>query len=164
MLFCNWSDLLYSKVHLSELAQKFMNFPITLNGFLWQKSHFQEAKQLRNNTDIYLTRPDRGAGAVLLNCSNYVSKLSTILDDVSKFHMFGDLSFDDSLKMEVKLQKWFLQLHKCKLLTKEIYERIRLVGSQQPRMYRLPKIHKLNVPLRPVLIKFVCTNNLFKYI
>ena len=53
--------------------------------------------------------------------------------------------------MEVKLQKRFLQLHKCTFLIKEIYERIRPVGSQWLRMYGLPKIRKLNVSLRPIL-------------
>ena len=32
-----------------------------------------------------------------------------------------------------------------------IYSRIRPTGSQRPRMYGLPKIHKQDVPLRPIL-------------
>ena len=53
--------------------------------------------------------------------------------------------------MKMKLQNLFLQVHKYKFLTKEIYERIRPVGSLKPRMYGLPKIHKPNVPLRLIL-------------
>ena len=40
---------------------------------------------------------------------------------------------------------------KSKLISKEIYEFIRPVGSQRPRMYGLPKIHKPGIPLRPIL-------------
>ena len=62
------------------------------------------------------------------------------------FLKLGDLSFD-----EKKLQKRFLELFKSKLISKEIYEFIRPVGSQRPRMYGLPKIHKSGIPLRPTL-------------
>ena len=37
------------------------------------------------------------------------------------------------------------------MLATEIYDRIRPTGSQRPQMYGLPKIHKPNVPLRPIL-------------
>ena len=47
--------------------------------------------------------------------------------------------------------KRFLQLHKRKFLSKEIYGRICYVGPQRPRIYGLPKVHKPNIPLRPIL-------------
>ena len=36
-------------------------------------------------------------------------------------------------------------------ISKEVYELIRPVGSQRPRMYGLPKIHKPGIPLQPIL-------------
>ena len=44
-----------------------------------------------------------------------------------------------------------LQLKKECLISKQVYEAIRPAGSQRPRMYGLPKIHKKDVPLRPIL-------------
>ena len=44
-----------------------------------------------------------------------------------------------------------LQLKKECLISKQVYEPIRPAGSQRPRMYGLPKIHKKDVPLRPIL-------------
>ena len=76
--------------------------------------------------------------------------MSTILDNVSKFYKLGNLSCDDTLKMEIKIQKQFLQLHKRKFLSKEIYEKIHPVDSQWSWMYGLPKVHKTNTPLRPI--------------
>ena len=63
----------------------------------------------------------------------------------------GDLSFDDTQKLENKLQKRFLELFRRKFISKKVYEFIRLEGSQWPRMYGLPKIHKQGIPLRPIL-------------
>lgn len=57
----------------------------------------------------------------ILNYSDYVNKTSIILSDTSKFKKLGDISFDYTLKMEIKFQR------------------------------RLLKVHKVNVPLRPIL-------------
>ena len=103
------------------------------------------------NTDIVLTKPDKGAGVVILNRADYIGKINAILEDTNKFLKLGDLSFDDTQKLENKLQKRFLELFRKKFISKEVYEFIRPVGSQRPRMYGLPKIHKLGIPLRPIL-------------
>ena len=74
--------------------------------------------------------------------------MNAILDDTNKFLKLGDLSFDDTQKRENKPQKRFLELFRRKFISKEVYEFIRPVGLQ---MYRLPKIHKPGIPLRPIL-------------
>ena len=131
------------------MAQTFSYTTVDSQNFLWQSLHFESAKQLKMNNDIVLSRPDKGAGVVILNRSDYLSKKAAILGDTDKFLRLGDLSFDDTQRIENKIQKRFLELYKSKL--KEIYEFIRPVGSQRPRMYGLPKIHKTGIPLRPIL-------------
>ena len=103
------------------------------------------------NTDIVLTKPDKGAGVVILNWADYIGKRNAILEDTNKFLKLGDLSFDNTQKLENKLQKRFLKLFRRKFISKEVYEFIRPVGSQRPRMYGLPKIHKPGIPLRLIL-------------
>ena len=77
--------------------------------------------------------------------------MNDILDDADKFLKLVLLSSDDTQKLENKLQKRFLELFSKKFISREVYEFIRPVGSQRPRMYGLPKIHKSNVPFRPIL-------------
>ena len=77
--------------------------------------------------------------------------MEVILGDTGKFLKLGGLSFDDTERTENKLQKYFLELFKSKLISKDIYEFIRPVGSQRPRMYGLPKIHKFGIPVRTIL-------------
>ena len=36
-------------------------------------------------------------------------------------------------------------------IDEELYEKLRPVGSQPPRLYGLAKVHKENTPMRPVL-------------
>ena len=77
--------------------------------------------------------------------------MATILDDTTKFIKIGDLSFDDTHKLEIKLQKQFRELFKKKFISREVYELICPIGLQRPRMYGLPKIHKSDIPLQPIL-------------
>ena len=145
------SNVTYLKARLADLAQRFVNTPVDSSRFLWQKSHFESTKQLRRNADIPFTRSDEGAGVVILNRADYISKMNVVLDDTDKFLKLGELSSDDTPKLANKLQKRFLELFRKKFSSKEVYEFIRPVGSQRPKMYGLPKIHKPDVPLRPIL-------------
>ena len=145
------ANIAYLKARLADLAQTFVNTTVDSQSFLWQRMHFESAKQLKMNNDVVITRPDKSAGVVILNKADYLSKMDAILGDPDKFLKLGDLSFDDTHRIENKLQKLFLELLKSKSISKEINEFIRLVGSHRPRMYRLPKIHKSGIPLRLIL-------------
>ena len=54
-------------------------------------------------------------------------------------------------KIESRIQQRLLQLRKECLISKQVYKAIRPTGSQRPRMYGFSKIHKKDVPLRPIL-------------
>ena len=84
------SNVTYLKARLADLTQRFVNTPVDSGRFLWQKSHFESAKQLRRNDDILLTRPYKSAGVVILNRVDYISKMNVILDDTDKFLKLGD--------------------------------------------------------------------------
>ena len=89
---------------------------------------------------------------VIINKKDYVSKMESILNDQSKFCRLGPAPDNEStVKIESKIQRRLLQMHKDDLLPTGVYEVIRPTGSQRPRMYGLPKIHKKDVPFRPIL-------------
>lgn len=70
--------------------------------------------------------------------------MSNILNDSSKFN-----TYDNTSKAEMRRQRWLLSVSENNLISKKIYNRVRPVGSQCPRMYGQPKIHKDGVPMRP---------------
>ena len=144
-------NLSYLKTCLADLANEFINTLVNSIGFLWQKNHFEVAKCLKRNSNILFTRPDKGAGVVILNRSDYITKMATILDDTTKFLKIGHLSFDNTNKLKIKLQKRFLEFFKKKFISCKVYELIHPIGSQRLRIYGLPKIHSSGIPLRPIL-------------
>ena len=108
-------NLSHLKTRLADLANGLINTTVNSNGFLWQKNHFEVAKCLKQNSDILITRHEKGARAVILDRTDYITKMATILDDTTKFLKIVELSFDDTHKLEIKLEKQFLELFKKKL-------------------------------------------------
>ena len=89
---------------------------------------------------------------VISNKKDYIQKMEVILLDKEKFAKLGDVKTQDkTAKLEWKLQKPLVELVNSKVFATEIYDRIRPTASQRPQMYCLPKIHKPNVSLRPIL-------------
>ena len=69
-----------------------------------------------------------------------------------KFQRIGPCNANDNTaKIESKLQRRLLQLYNNDELPESVYKAIRPTGAQRPRLYGLPKTHKPNFPLRPIL-------------
>ena len=72
---------------------------------LFGKKNYQARKLLKSKIDVYIIKPDKGAGAI--NHSDYITKISDILNDISKFEKLVDISLDNTFKMETKIQSRF---------------------------------------------------------
>ena len=140
------------KARLSDVAHAYCGSPIDWGDFLMTKECFQAINSLRSNDDIYMTKPDKGSGVVILNKNDYNRKMGMILNDTTKFLNLGPVdSNDNTAKIESRIQRRLLRLKKDNLISQNVYDAIRPTGSQRPRMYGLPKTHKKDVPLRPIL-------------
>ena len=146
------NELSSLKAKLSDLAHAYCGTPVDLGDFNMHKEHFQAIKSLRCNEQILITKPDKGSGVVILNKSDYIKKMGSILEDKTKFLNMGGVHLhDNTAKNEQKLQKRLLDLANQNILARDVYDRVRPTGSQRPRMYGLPKTHKEDIPLRPIL-------------
>jgi hypothetical protein len=105
-------------------------------------------KKLKEDTSIIITRPDKGRGIVLLNKTDYLSKMQVILNDSTKFKC---LSNDPTISREAKLIKLLNRLFKEGHISEQFLKVSKPTGSTPGRLYGLPKVHKKDVPLRPVL-------------
>ena len=117
-----------------------------------QNKCYQAIKSLRRNEKTLITRPDKGSGVVILNKSNYVTKMGNILNDASKFECLGPAATaDKTATIDTKLQNRLRELLNSEQLPKQVYDEVRPAGSQRPRMYGLPKTHNVGTPLSPIL-------------
>ena len=72
------------KAKLVNLAHEYANVKQDRSMFLLGKEHLVAICKLRSNVDIIITRPDKGAGVVLLERSDYIAKMIDILGDSNK--------------------------------------------------------------------------------
>ena len=121
---------------------------------------FDAIKSLRSNDKIIITKSDKGSGVVILNKSDYITKMKLILNDASKFQQIGPADTNDnSAKIEAKIQRRLLQLSNGEVMHESVYKEIRPTGSLRPRLYGLPKVHKIYISL-----EFSFNNNMYKQI
>jgi hypothetical protein len=105
-------------------------------------------KQLKDDPSIIITRPDKGRGAVLMNKNEYLLKMYEIINDSSKFKCLRN---DPTIGREQSLITFLNRLLKEKSITEQFHKMASPKGSNPGRLYGLPKVHKNNIPLRPVL-------------
>ena len=117
---------------------------------LLTENHRDALKELRMNKDIIMIRPDKGSGVVLLDRTAYVDKMDEILCDKSKFQKL-DKGKDQTEKVEREKVNSLKSLRAGDIISTGIFENVKPTGSNIPRLYGLPKIHKSGVPLRPIL-------------
>ena len=108
-------------------------------------------KRLAKLKNLVITRMDKGNGVVLMNRSDYLSKMADILSDTSKFTISKQSIPVAIRKIEDKLIKFLRKLKDSSLIDDMTYRFLRPTGSVPGLMYGLPKVHKQDVPLRPIL-------------
>ena len=120
------------KAKLNYLAHAFCGTQIDLSDFTMHRECFDAIKSLRSNDKIIIIKPDKGSGVVILNKSDYITKMNLILNDASKFQQIGPA--DTNAKLEAKIQRRLLQLSNGGVMHESVYKEIRPTGSLRPRL------------------------------
>ena len=123
-------------------------------------------KNLKNNKDIRICRFDKGHGTLILDSEEYFAKLDTIVlsDKFQEVEVSSNPARHPVLKTEGSIQ-YYLRRYIKPVIPHDVYESIYPTGSRPGAVYGLAKVHKPNVPLRPV-VSMVGTAqyNLAKYL
>ena len=107
---------------------------------------------LSKNKNLVISKPDKGNGIVLVNKDDYIMKMLGILKDSSKFQELLDFDiFKHTLSLETKVRKILTDLKKSKKIDIFTYKRCYPTGSRPCILYGLPKVHKKNTPMRPIM-------------
>lgn len=123
----------------------------------WDKTHSvvfnrEDIKILEGlgaDDSIAIVRPDKGKGVVVMDKLDYLSKMGRILNDKTKFREIKGEVFDITVKLEDRLNR-MLRSIKDKIGS-VIFNNLYASGSVPGVMYGLPKVHKLGIPLRPIV-------------
>jgi hypothetical protein len=112
------------------------------------KEEREALKNLSKNKEILILPADKGRTTVILDKEEYDDKLQTLLSDSDTY---APLKKDPTTKYKNKLLKLLRQWDEDRIISKDLYWRLYPRSDLVPRIYGLPKIHKNNRPLRPIV-------------
>ena len=139
---------------LQEMAFKYYyKFnPYKIFSPIFKKTDFDLLKKLKSDESIVICKPDKGQGVVLLDKTDYIEKMQDILNDHNKFMKVdsSDLLLH-TLRQEDRINYQIRKFKQQKIISEELAQQLTVSGTQPGIMYGLPKIHKENTPLRPIL-------------
>ena len=104
-------------------------------------------KELKELEDVVILPADKGNATVVMRREEYDTKMTELLETST----YRRLERDPTTTQENRLSRKLKGLEKSREIPGKLYQRIRPSGSQPPRIYGLPKIHKPEVPLRPIV-------------
>ena len=132
--------LVVFKAKLVDFADTYCGSNIDKSDLFLHHEHLNAVISLRNNDNMRISKPDKGAG-VVINKQDYDSKMVDILK-ITKFKIFGSVdSFDKITQKEQRIQQELHRFFNEHLIPRKIYDKMRPVESQRSRLCRLPKFH-----------------------
>lgn len=144
-------DFVQNKKHKSR-------FDIKVNTMILETKQF-----LKENTNLLITRADKGQTTVVMKTETYIEKMNELLNDTSTYKK---ISKDPLNIMKNAVNDLIKRWNKCEYIDKKTYNHLRSPNDNHylPKCYGLPKIHKTNNPLRIIVSSIDSpTYNLSRY-
>lgn len=121
-----------------------------------QPTHFQNLnkyernalKQLQSNRDIIIKKADKNSGIVVMNKETYENKVYEMLRDTNTYK---PLETEDNEIVKNKVNNLLMKLMQEDYITEKQYRNLTAYKVKTPIFYGIPKIHKNNNPLRPIV-------------
>ena len=152
------ADVISLRMHIQTLAQKTFNNLSTCWTPYFSKNDLNIIKKLGKQKEIVITRPDKGKGTVILNKEEYIQKVENVLGDNTKFRPIGEPDFTTIFRIEDRINRFLKSLKDDGIISSGLYDSLYSTGASYGIMYGLPKIHKENTPMRPILTSYDTPN------
>ena len=105
-------------------------------------------KQLKADKNHMVLTADKGVALVVIDRVDYIRKAQEILEDTNTYRV---IQTDPTSRLKNKLIGILRRIKTATGLQDNIYRKMYPTGASPPRFYGLPKIHKENIPLRPIV-------------
>jgi hypothetical protein len=103
---------------------------------------------LKQNENVVVVKADKGNGTVLLEKEEYRKKMNEHLADLTTYKMVEN---DPTMSIQRKNNQIVKNLADKGYIEVGLKKSLTTYNSIAPRIYGLPKTHKMNAPLRPIV-------------
>lgn len=105
------------------------------------KDEFSALKNLAQEKNDIVTKPDKGFGVcLLLDRYDYTNKVNNILNDTPKFLPVSDNVFPIILNYKVRLNRFLRKIKDAYIITQDTFCRLTATGTMPEILYGLPKL------------------------
>ena len=111
------------------------------------RSQREALRNLKKDETIMILPADKGNATVVMKKSEYTEKMSNMLQEP----VYKKLRRDPTKGTEEKVTVALRSLLKEHRIGKRRFDQLKPSWSYPPRLYGLPKIHKPDIPLRPIV-------------
>ena len=108
----------------------------------------QALERLKTDKDIVILPADKGRVPVVMDRTDYHDKMNELVNDKQTYVEFKR---DPTPALQRKLNRKLFKLKKTDAIDIRRYYRLRCPVPQPPKLYGLPKLHKPNIPMRPIV-------------
>ena len=112
------------------------------------KEEAQALAELRKDQSIVILTADKGVVLVVMDRNEYNSKAQDLLQDGGTYKV---IKTDSTNKLKNKLISLLQKIKAEGGITEHLYKMMYPTGAVAPTFYGLPKIHKRDIPLRPIV-------------
>ena len=105
-------------------------------------------KRLKTDENIVILPADKGRVTVVMDKTDYNDKMDSLVNDKQTYEV---LKRDPPPSLQRKRNNKLLTLKKTDKIDFRRYNRLRCSVPQPPKLYGPPKLHKPNIPMRPIV-------------
>ena len=139
---------------INEDDQNHIRHEVT-NGLVRHKNRSKISKEetralndLKKDDTIVILPADKGRRTVVMNKADYIEKANTLLNDTNTY---TKLDSDPTKTTTTRINNQLKTLKDKKKLNITTYNHLRSSDATIAKFYGLPKIHKPDIPLRPIV-------------
>ena len=113
-----------------------------------KKEEFEALKQLKADKSHMVLTANKGVALVVIDKIDYIMKAKELLQDTSTYRT---IQGDPTSRLKNKLINILKKVKAESGMQENTYRKMYPTGASPPKFYGLPKIHKKNIPLRPIV-------------
>lgn len=131
--------------NLRNLCCRFIKTKCSLN---LTRSELAALRALKTNKSIVIKKCDKGGGIAVMDTDFYLSRIRTMLNDTVTY---SSVAFNDIDSVKVNADKLICDLFEKGFLNRKQKKHLTNFTPRTPVFYGLPKVHKPDTPLRPIV-------------
>ena len=111
------------------------------------REEIQALAELKRDSSKVIIPDDKGVALVVMDKPDYITKAQDLLDDK---RTYKEIPTDPTNKLKTKLISLLKKIKADGGIEEQLYKKMYPTGAVAPKFYGLPKIHKGDIPLRPI--------------